>query len=54
MTERLVRYQQSGDMHFLTFSCYHRLPYLASPEAKDIFEDALERIRKRYNFIVAG
>jgi putative transposase len=54
MTERLVRYQQSGDMHFLTFSCYHRLPYLASPEAKSLFEDALERIRKKYSFVVAG
>ena len=45
MTERLVRYQQSGDNHFLTFSCYHRLPYLGSPEARNLFEDALERIR---------
>jgi len=54
MTERLVRYQQSGDMHLLTFSCYHRLPYLASLEAKNLFEDALERIRKKYNFVVAG
>ena len=54
MTERLVRYQQCGDMHFLTFSCYRRLPYLASPEAKNLFEDALERIRKKYSFVVAG
>jgi putative transposase len=54
MTERLVRYQQSGDMHFITFSCYHRLPYLASPEAKNLFEDALERIRRKYRFVVAG
>jgi putative transposase len=41
-------------MHFLTFSCYRRLPYLASPEAKNLFEDALERIRKKYSFVVAG
>ena len=54
MTERLVRYQQAGDMHFLTFSCYHRLPYLASPKARNRFEDALERIRKKYSFVVAG
>jgi putative transposase len=54
MTERLVRYQQAGDMHFLTFSCYHRLPYLASPDARDLFESALERIRQKYKFVVAG
>ncbi|MFY9855834.1 MAG: transposase [Terracidiphilus sp.] len=54
MTERLVRYQQCGDFHFLTFSCYHRLPYFASLEAKNLFEDALERIRKKYEFVVAG
>ena len=54
MTERLVRYQHCGDMHFLTFSCYRRLPYLATPEAMNLFEDALERIRKKYKFVVAG
>jgi putative transposase len=54
MTERLVRYQQSGEMHFLTFSCYHRLAHLGSPEARNLFESALERIRKRYRFVVAG
>jgi len=54
MTERLVRYQQTGDMHFLTFSCYHRLPYLASPKARNLFEDALERTRQKYSFVVAG
>ena len=44
MTERLVHYQQAGDMHFLTFSCYHRLLYLASPEASNLFEDRTRRI----------
>jgi putative transposase len=41
-------------MHFLTFSCYRRLPYLDTPEARNLFEDALERIRKKYKFVVAG
>ena len=49
-----VRYQQSGDFHFLTFSCFHRLPYLSSVKAKQLFEDALERTRERYRFVVAG
>ncbi len=41
-------------MHFLTFSCYRRLPYFATPEARNLFESALERIRKKYKFVVAG
>jgi putative transposase len=41
-------------MHFLTFSCYRRLPYFATPESRNLFEDALERIRKKNKFVVAG
>jgi len=54
MTKGLVRYQQTGDFHFLTFSCYHRLPYLSTPESRHLFEDALERIRLSYQLVVAG
>jgi putative transposase len=54
MTRGLVRYQQTGDFHFLTFSCYHRLPYLNTGEARDLFESALERTRKLFQFFVAG
>lgn len=54
MPRGLVRYRQTGNFHFLTFSCFHRLPYLDSPEARDLFLDALERTRLRYRFVVAG
>jgi putative transposase len=54
MPRGLVRFQQTGDFHFLTFSCHHRLPYLNTPEARDLFESALEEIRRRYNLLVAG
>ena|SRR6266567_1986062 len=54
MPSSLKRYQQSGDFHFLTFSCYHRSPYLASCESRDRLEQALEQIRKRYVFHVFG
>ncbi len=54
MTQRLVRYQQTGDSHFVTFSCYHRQPYLGTPEARSLFEDALERTRKEYRFQIFG
>jgi putative transposase len=48
-----IRYQQTGEFHFLTFSCFRRRPYLSSGAAKDLFEDALERVRQRYLFAVA-
>jgi putative transposase len=54
MPFNLKRYQQSGDFHFLTFSCYHRSPYFATPESRDCFEQALEQIRKSYVFHVFG
>ena len=54
MPHGLVRYQKTGNFHFLTFSCYHRLPYLNTAEACRLFECALERMRRRYNFVVAG
>ncbi len=54
MPSSLKRYQQSGDFHFLTFSCYHRSPYLATAESCDRFEQALEQIRKRYVFHIFG
>ena len=54
MPRGLVRYHHTGDFHFLTFSCFHRLPYLGSAEARDVFVDALERTRRRYRFVVAG
>ena len=54
MTRGLVRYQECGDFHFLTFSCFHRRAYLDTPEARDLFEAALERARQRYLLAVAG
>jgi REP-associated tyrosine transposase len=54
MPRGLVRYRSTGNFHFLTFSCFHRLPYFGSAEARDLFLDALERTRLRYRFVVAG
>jgi putative transposase len=54
MTQGLVRYQQTGDLHFVTFSCYRRQPFLDTDSARSLFEDALERTRRRYGFFVSG
>jgi putative transposase len=54
MTEGLKRHQFAGDLHFVTFSCDQRRPYLASAAARCLFEDALERVRERYGLYVTG
>ena len=54
MPKGLVRYQKSGDFHFITFSCYRRLPLLSQIAAYRVFERELEAVRRRYGFVVAG
>jgi putative transposase len=49
-----VRYQQTGEFHFITFSCYRRRAYLSAVAAMDLFEEALERVRLRHLFVVSG
>lgn len=50
----LRRYQQAGHLHFITFSCYHREPFLCTPSARRVFELTLERARRWYGFFVTG
>ena len=45
----LQRFQQAESLHFITFSCYRRLPLLADPSAKSIVEHHLELTRSRHN-----
>ena len=54
MKGQRIRYQQTGEFHFLTFSCYRRRAYFSAVSAMDLFEDALERVRRCYLFVVAG
>ena len=54
MPNRLHRYYDAGYLHFITTSCYQRRPLLNSPENRDLFFEVLERVRKRYRFVVVG
>lgn len=49
----LKRYYGTGGLHFITWSCYRRLPLLADP-AGDLLLSVLEVMRKRYQFVVIG
>jgi putative transposase len=54
MPPRLERRQQTGDTHFITFSCAGRNPYLVSSESKIALQRVIENIRNRYRFLVFG
>jgi putative transposase len=54
MPKGLVRFHHAGTFHFITFSCYHRLPLLVRPGAYRLFEAELDATRIRYGFVVAG
>ena len=54
MPRGLVRYHHTGNFHFITFSCFHRLPHLGSAAARDLLENALERTRRSHRFVDAG
>ena len=50
----LKRFQQSGQLHFLTFSCYRRRANFANPQSRACFELALERVRQSYGLCGYG
>ena len=54
MPKKLKRYYGRGDLHFLTFSCYRRLPLLRTIRAPNVFVHALGKIRERYKFLLVG
>jgi hypothetical protein len=37
MPQALHRFYGAGDLHFVTFSCYHRQPLLGSEIRRDLF-----------------
>ncbi|MGO9639773.1 MAG: REP-associated tyrosine transposase [Candidatus Acidiferrales bacterium] len=47
------RYGQ-GHLHFITCSCYRRLPLLGSVRSRNIFVQILAEVRDRYAFALVG
>ena len=54
MTVGLKRYYGRGDLHFITFSCYQRLPLLSTAVARDVFVEELGRVRDEMRFHLLG
>jgi len=54
MIKHPIRHYGHGHLHFITFSCYRRLPLLRSVRAKNLFVEVLARVRERYGFALVG
>jgi len=54
MPKGLRRYYGQDHLHYLTCSCYHRQPWLATADRRDLFSQILEEVRQRYGFVVVG
>ena len=54
MPRNLKRYQNTGQLHFITFSCYRRMPLLRTPGKRSLFLRVLESTRKRCGWVVVG
>ncbi len=54
MTQGLIRFHDSGQSHFITFSCHDRRPYLTTPEVCDLFLRCLEDMRVRFAMCIYG
>ena len=54
MPKELKRYYGQGHLHFITFGCYRRLPLLGTARERNLFVDALGKIRERCQFLLVG
>jgi putative transposase len=48
----LERRHNTGQLHFITFSCYHRLPFLEAPEPKNTLEQVIEKARQSHSLMI--
>jgi hypothetical protein len=54
MPAGLHRTYGAHHLHFITCSCYRRLPFLGTPRSRNGFLSILEQTRQRYRFVVVG
>ena len=54
MPSQLKRFYETADLHFVTFSCYHRQPNLSLALNRDLFLSVIEQVRLRYRFDIIG
>src|SRR5262249_15342256 len=52
MPTGLHRHYGAGHLHFITTSCYRRLPLLNKPRQRDFLLAVLEQVRRRYRLLL--
>lgn len=54
MPRGLRRFHESGQSHFLTFSCYRRKANFVSADGYELFVLCLEEMRRRFGMCIYG
>jgi putative transposase len=54
MASKLIRHYGRGHLHFITFTCYGRLPLLRSARARTVFVHILGEVQDRFGFSLVG
>ena len=54
MPDGLTRRYGQGQLHFITCSCYKRLPLLDTVPSRNLFVKILGEVRERYSFKLVG
>jgi REP-associated tyrosine transposase len=54
MPWNLKRFYGEGDLHFITNTCYRKLPLLATAHARNVFAKILGEVRDAYGFLLIG
>jgi putative transposase len=54
MKNRLERRYGHQHLHFITCSCYRRMPLLRAARARDVFLKILDEVRTQYQFLLVG
>ncbi len=50
----LKRYNYTGALHFITFSCYRRRTLLSASDRRDLVLEVLEKMRSKHRFAACG
>jgi REP-associated tyrosine transposase len=54
MPKDLKRHYGQGDLHFITFCCYHRRRYLETVRSRNLFLKVLGEVRTKFEFRLIG
>ena len=54
MPKGLRRYYGTGELHYITCSCYQRKPWLGTDRQRDLFLEILEEVRQQHRFVILG